>query len=146
MADGDEIVGHKTFATGEICPETGMPRFRHEPLTRKEADALWQAVEAAKAKRVADMPTEQDAVNALWSAQQRLKELGWDEPRGYSVRELREEGKEAMLIEFSSSGIHRGHYHAVKGDDVWWIGPDGSPSHPCLVRATSAPSSTTAER
>lgn len=136
MSD-DEIVGHKTFNTGERCPETGMPKLRHEPLTRKEADAIWAAVEAAVAKRASDMPTEQDAVNALWSAQERLKELGWSEPASYKANALRTEGVEAMLVEFSSSGIHRGYYHAVNGKDVWWIGPDGSPSHPCLIRPST---------
>ena len=64
----DEIVGHKTFSDGH-------GGFRHEPLTRAEADALRAAADAAEAKRATDMPTEQDAVNALWSAQQRLREL-----------------------------------------------------------------------
>lgn len=131
MSDPDEIVGHKTFRIeGSV-----LPGFRHEPLTRREADALLKAADEQRAKRSADMPTEQDAVKALWSAQQRLKELGWSEPRGYQARALREEGVEAMLIEFSSSGIHRGYYHAVNGKDTWWIGPDGCPSSPCLVRA-----------
>lgn len=138
MSDPDEIVGHKTFATGETCPQTGMPKFRHEPLTRKEADALWQRVEELKAKRAADMPTEQDAVNALWAAQQRLHELGWCEPKSYKAHALRAEGVEAMLIEFTSSGIHRGYYHAVNGKDTWWIGPDGCPSSPLLVRPIDA--------
>jgi hypothetical protein len=138
VSDPNEIVGHKTFATGEICPETGMPKFRHEPLTRADADALWASVEAAKAKRATDMPTEQDAVNALWHAQQRLKELGWDEPQSYRSHPLRQDGVTAKLVEFSSSGIHEGYYHSVNGKDVWWIGPDGCPSHPILVRSVDS--------
>jgi hypothetical protein len=127
LSDPNEIVGHKTFGTGDP-----LRPFRHEPLTRKEADALWAAAVAAEEKRAKDMPTEQDAVNALWSAQERLKKLGWKDPR--YAHELRKEGVEALLIELPSSGIHRGTYHAVNGQDVWWIGPDGSPSHPCLVK------------
>lgn len=126
--DPNEIVGHKTFRIeGSI-----LPAFRHEPLTRAEADKLWAAAVAAEEKRAADMPTEQDAVNTLWSAQERLRKLGWKDPR--YAHALRQEGVEAMLIELGSSGIHRGTYHAVNGQDVWWIGPDGSPSHPVLVK------------
>lgn len=132
MNDPDEIVGHKTFRSDD-----GLG-FRHEPLTRKEADALMKAADDEEAKRAADMPTEQDAVNALWSAQQRLKELGWTDPRSYKAHALRAEGVAALLVEFSSSGIHRGTYHAVNGKDVWWIGRHGSPSHPVLVRPTDA--------
>ena len=132
-ATADEIVGHKTFSTGKIGPD-GFPVLRHEPLTRKEADALWNRIEELKAERATAMPTEQDAVNALWNAQQRLKELGWDEPGSYKTHPLRQDGVTAKLIEFSSSGIHEGYYHSVNGKDVWWIGPDGSPSRPVLVR------------
>ncbi len=127
MSDGDEIVGHKTFRDGPM-------RFRHEPLTRKEADALHAAVEAAIAKRAADMPTEQDAVNALRSAYQRLLELGWKEAR-YGIKK---DGEESRLIELGSSGIHVGYYHAVGDKDVWWIGEEGSPSNPCLVKSLPA--------
>lgn len=130
MAD-DDIVGHKTFGTGDP-----LHPFRHEPLTRKEADAILKSVEEAKAKRAADMPTEQDAVKALWDAQYRLQELGWKDPT--YAHELKQDGLESMLIELGSSGIHRGYYHAVDGHDVWWIGPEGSPSHPCLIRAATS--------
>jgi len=66
-----EIVGHKTFhdANG----------YRHEPLTRSEADALLKAVDKAKRRRAKLMPDAKAAVMALWEAQKRLKELGWTE-------------------------------------------------------------------
>jgi hypothetical protein len=128
---GNEVVGHKTFSDGS-------GGFRHEALTRKEADALRAHVEEQKERRAADMPTEQDAVNALWRAWYRLKELGWQEST--YAHDLKREGVESLLVEMGSSGIHRGHYHAVNGKDVWWIGPDGSPSHPCLVRKPHEPS------
>ena len=47
----DDVVGRKTFDTGEVDPETGFPKLRHEPLTRAEADRFWKAAEAAKASR-----------------------------------------------------------------------------------------------
>ena len=126
MSDPNEIVGHKTFINDD-----GLT-FRHEPLTRAEGDALWAAVEAAKAERAADMPTDQDAVNALWNAQQRLKELGWQDPT--YAHKLKKDGVVSQLIELGSSGVHEGYYHSVNGHDVWWSGPEGSPIHPCLVK------------
>jgi hypothetical protein len=120
-----EIVGHKTFY------EKGS--FRHEPLTRIEADKLLANAKAEKEKRAADMPTEKDAVNALWSAHYRLKELGWNDPR--FAHELKKEGLEAQLIELGSSGIHVGSYHKTNGRDVWWSGEEGYPIHPVLVKA-----------
>lgn len=127
MSDPNEIVGHKTFSTGDP-----LHPFRHEKLTQAEADAILAACDAAETKRTEAMPTEQDAVNTLWAAQERLKRLGWKDPT--YAHELKQEGVEALLIELGSSGIHRGYYHAVNGRNVWWIGPEGYPSHPCLVR------------
>lgn len=128
MSDENEIVGHKTFRDGL--------GFRHEPLTRKEADAMWAAAEADKAKRAADMPTDKDAVNALWNAWYRLTELGWKDAR--YAHALKVDFLESQLIEIGSAGIHVGYYHKVNDRDVWWIGPDGCPSHPCLVKPSNA--------
>lgn len=120
MSERNPIVGHKTFAT----PDGG---FRHEPLRLDEAEALLAAAEAAKAKRAADMPTEEDAARAMWSAWQRLKELGWREtcygPTGVTVR----------LIEPGSSGIHQGQRWKAWPEKTWWIDGD-SPSNPCLFK------------
>ena len=91
----EKIVGHKTFWT----PEGG---FRHEPLTESEAQKMLDACEAARAKREADMPTEQDAVNAMWEAWYRLKELGWKDAQYRPA-----DGTEIDVIEIGSSGIHR---------------------------------------
>lgn len=38
--DGDKIVGHKTFRSAD-----GFG-FRHEPLTKREGDALWRKAES----------------------------------------------------------------------------------------------------
>lgn len=131
LDDADDVVGHKTFDTGEIGPD-GFPVLRHEPVTRAEAEAFLKVADEAEQKRATDMPTEQDAVDALWSAQQRLKELGWQDPT--YAHALKKEGTESRLIEMGSSGIHIGYYSKVEDTDVWWIGPDGCPSHPCLIK------------
>lgn len=133
MSDENEVVGHKTFAT---CDP--LHPFRHEPLTRKEADAVLARIASDAAERAEKMPTEQDAARTLWEAWYRLKELGWKEAR--YAGEFRKEGLECRLIELGSSGIHVGYYHETNGNDVWWVGAEGYPSHPCLVSAVGATS------
>lgn len=125
MSDPTEVVGHKTFSDGE-------GGFRHEPLTRAEADAIWKEYDKSKAKRTADMPTEQDAINVMFEAWQRLKELGWREamycPKDCSTFDV---------IEAGSAGIHKCHYEGKWPDGSWWVhGECGDlwPSAPILYR------------
>lgn len=127
----DEIVGHKTFSDGH-------GGFRHEPLTRAEADALWATAEAAREARAAAMPTEQDAVRVMCSAFQRLKELGWREAMYLSSEKV----GTVRLIEPGSSGIHVGNYMGEWPSGSWWIQCDGDmwPSRPCLARPFNEPS------
>lgn len=99
----DDIVGHKTFATGETCSETGFPMMRHEPLTRAEGEALWAACEPARVDRAERMPDEQAAIRALMDAHERLKELGWREGK-YCPRD----GTVFRVIELGSTGIFDG--------------------------------------
>ena len=77
MDSPNDVVGHKTFDTGERCSETGMPLLRHEPLTRAEAEALSQRADELKRQREEKMPDEKAAILVLFDAWQRLKELGW---------------------------------------------------------------------
>lgn len=122
--DADPIVGHKTF-------DDGAGGFRHEPLRQSEASALLASVDAAKAKRAADMPTEKDAARALWEAWYRLKELGWREtcyaPTGETVR----------VIEPGSAGIHEGFRPDPWPSTSWLIDGDW-PSNPCLFKPRAA--------
>lgn len=119
VAPADPIVGHKTFRDGDS--------FRHEPLRQSEASAILAACDAAKAKRAADMPTEEDAASAMFQAWYRLKELGWREtcygPTNENVR----------LIVSGSSGIHQGIRFNPWPDKTWWIDGD-CPSNPCLFK------------
>lgn len=126
----DDIVGHKTFSTGETCPETGFPKMRHEPLTRGEANAMWESAMAEKASREERMPDEQSAIRAMWDAHQRLTELGWRDP-SYCPKD----GSHFKVIEPGSTGIHdgaywgewpTGHWNVFDGD-VW-------PSRPVLFK------------
>lgn len=91
--DTDPIVGHKTFRDGS--------GFRHEPLRKSEADDIIARLDAAKTKRAADMPTEQDAIRAMFTAWQRLRELGWADGRSMPTT-----GERFAGIRCGSTGIH----------------------------------------
>lgn len=127
MSDPNDIVGHKTFSDGPLS-------FRHEPLTRAEADALWEEADRATKERAERMPDETAAVKAMWDAHQRLRELGWRDaiycPKDGSVFEV---------IEAGSTGIHDCIYMGEWPKGGWWIVTDGdmSPSEPVLFRLKS---------
>lgn len=127
----EEIVGHKTFSTGDP-----LNPFRHEPLTRAEADEIWKRVEEANAKRAADMPTEQDALRAMVEAHHRLKELGWNDAI-YCPKD----GTQFLAIEPGSGGVHECHYSGEWPTGGWWIAEAGDlwPSRPCLWKAMNRP-------
>ena len=93
-----KIVGHKTFINQDGT-------FRHEPLGESEALAMLDSIEAERVKREVDMPTEQDAVNKLWDAWYRLKELGWKDAM---CRD--HDGSPVDVIQLGSTGIHRQTY------------------------------------
>jgi hypothetical protein len=115
----DDIVGHKTFDTGEICPETGFPMMRHEPLTRAEGAALWASVEAEQKARAERMPDEQAAIRALHDAHTRLKELGWKEPM-YCPKD----GTRFKVIELGSTGIFDCYYQGEWADGLYMVSDD----------------------
>lgn len=120
----DPIVGHKTFRTKEGS--------RHEPLRQTEAKGLSDRVEEARQKRERDMPTEQDAIDTMFSATLRLKELGWKEAI-YCPKD----GSSFLVIESGSTGIHMSHYIGEWPNGAWWIESEDDdlwPSHPVLFR------------
>lgn len=116
----DEIVGHKTFKDERGC-------FRHEPLTRAEADALWESAEKAKSARAEKYPTTEDAIRGLWDAHYRLKELGWKEA-DYAPPD----GKERDTISLGSTGIHKAYCEprSDRPSDKWWWHPGDGDLYP----------------
>jgi hypothetical protein len=126
-----DIVGHKTFSDG-------AGGFRHEPLTRDEADSMWAAALAAKAKREADMPDVETALRALTDAHTRLKELGWREAQ-YG----KQDGVMVDLIEPGCSSVLHGYWRNHGKDwtsgGCFWIPAEGDewPSHPILFRPST---------
>lgn len=126
MSDDEKntIVGHKTFSDGK-------GGFRHEPLTQGEADVILARCAKEEAKRAEDMPTEKEALNTMWQAYQRLRELGWHEAC-YCPKD----GTTFQAIEAGSTGIHECSYSGEWPDGYWWIHADDDmwPSRPILYK------------
>ena len=114
----DPIVGHKTFRDGH-----------HEPLRQSEAEAIIAASDRAKAARAEQMPDEQSAIEVLFSAWLRLKELGWKEAM-YCPKD----GSWFSAIEAGSTGVHRARYEGQWPTGTYWISDDNDlwPSRPIL--------------
>jgi len=106
-----------------------------ETVDRDTFDKMWAAAEADTAKRAAALPTEQDAIAAMFQAYLRLKELGWNDPI-YCPKD----GSSFDVIEAASSGIHKCHYQGEWPTGSWWVESDGDlwPSRPTLYRVTEA--------
>ncbi len=130
QAQGDQIVGHKTFSTGDPWQP-----FRHEPLTRGEADEMLERIERADKERAERMPDQHAALSVMFEAYLRLKELGWRDAC-YCPKD----GTLFDVIEAGSTGIHECHY---QGDwpGTYWIHSDNDlwPARPILFRARALP-------
>lgn len=102
-------------------------------VTGDEWDAQTGAFSRVDAARAALMPTEQDAINMMWQAVQRLKQLGWKEAI-YCPKD----GSEFDAIEPGSTGIHKTHYSGEWPTGGWMVADGGDlwPSHPYLYRPT----------
>lgn len=127
MDNCNEIVGHKTFSDGD--------GFRHEPLTRAEADVIMAQIEKSKTQRNALMPDEKSAIRMFFDAWLRLKDFGWKEAC-YCPKD----GSEFEAIEAGSTGVHRCFYQGEWPDGRYWIVGDGDlyPSNPVLCRTSEA--------
>ncbi len=119
MTDGP-YSGWKTMADGSRVT-----------MTSDEARALWEVSEAATAKLVADMPTEQDALREMNRAYHRLRDFGWN-----SIIYCPKDGSMFDAIEAGSTGVHRCNYQGKWPHGSWWIYADGDvgPSRPILFR------------
>lgn len=130
MESSDDVVGHKTFTTGER-DEHGMSIFRHAPLTRAEGQTLWEECQRAHDDRVARMPDETSALKTMHDAYTRLKDMGWRDAI-YCPKD----GSTFEIIEVGSTGIFRAHYQGEWPSGSWWAEDAGDlwPSRPCLFR------------
>lgn len=112
-------------------------------MNDKDFERIWAKADEAKIKRAADMPTEQNALDIMFQAWLRLKELGWNDaiycPKDGSVFDA---------IECGSSGIHPCHYEGEWPKGTWWVHEAGDlwPSRPTLYRPTEKERADHAER
>jgi hypothetical protein len=113
------VVGWGTLADGS-----------HVPIHADFAQQLWDSAMAAKAKREADMPTEQSAIEQLNDAATRLADFGWKKPC-YGPKT-----GSVDILELGSTGIHDGAYWGEWPNGSWNI-YDGDvwPADPAFVRA-----------
>ena len=99
-------------------------------LTPSDA-ASEEATRAAEAKRTADMPDEKSAIDALFSAWLRLRELGWREAM-YCPKD----GSHFQTIEAGSTSIGDCNYQGEWASGSFWLYDDHDvwPSHPILFK------------
>jgi hypothetical protein len=111
----------------EFCAEGKRQRI---VLTKAEAEGIMRSFEESERKRAEAMPDVQTAMHIMFSAWQRLQELGWRDAM-YCPKD----GSQFEVIEAGSTGIHVAHYHG-EWPNGWWVAADGDlwPSHPILWR------------
>ena len=103
MAEDRELYGIASMADGTRVP-----------LTQEQAKEFWLMAEEAKAKRAEAMPTAEDALRALITAEERLRELGWSRGGGLRVKR----GDDCAVAEQGSTGMWKG-----------WLDHDGAYVH-----------------
>jgi hypothetical protein len=90
---------------------------------------LLEKVKQAEEERKQKMPTEQDAVNAMYEAFYRLEELGWK-----SVTYCPKDGSTFLAIEPGSTGIHECTYLGQWPDGACFSADGEWPMKPCLFK------------
>ncbi len=88
----------------------------HEPLTKEQASAIWEACERSAEERARLMPTSDDAMRVILDAQQRLNALGWWQGLGFRIGR----GSQCAVREYGSTGIWSG-----------WVDDEGKYVHYC---------------
>ena len=94
-----------------------------------EIEKITAAAEAAKYRRSADMPTDHDALRFMFTAWQRLKELGCKE-----IMYCPKDGTRFLSIEAGSTGQHTTYYDGTWPRGTWWVEEAGDiwPAHPIM--------------
>jgi hypothetical protein len=122
MSDEPEFVGWKTLSDGT-----------HVGLTAAEGAAIWEESERRRTDRAARMPDEKSALNAMFEAFDRLREIGWREGM-YAPKD----GTMFQIIEGGSTGIFECSYSGEWPNGYWITYADGetycSSSAPLLYR------------
>ena len=97
----------------------GIPSTKH----------ILKKLEHEQKQRAHQMPTEKEALQYLFQAYIRLKELGWNDAI-YCPKD----GSTFNVIEAGSTGVHKCHYSGEWPRGIWWIHDNGDlwPSRPIL--------------
>ena len=92
---------------------------------------LWAEAERIKTERALAMPTEEDAMEVMYNAYQRLKDLGWK-----SSTYCPKHGERSMYLEAGCSRPAPGSYHGEWPTGGWFLEDAGDlwPSLPVLFR------------
>lgn len=116
----ENLSGTATMADGTI-----------KKLTHDECKKIYEQVNSEKNNRAIKMPTEQDAIDAMFNAYQRLIELGWTEapycPKDGSPFKAIEAGSTGIFDCVYSGEWPTGHYLISDHDDLYC-------SHPILIK------------
>jgi len=99
----------------------------------EEVRKKWQEFLENKRKRTEEMPTEQDAINTIYRAYTRLKELGWND-----AIFCPKDGSNFKAIEVGSISVFDCIYEGEWPKGRWWLldGHDVYPSRPILYKLT----------
>lgn len=130
----EEVVGHNTYMNDDGT-------FRHEPLTKSEADALWEHVEAEDKRREELIPDQKTALQLMHDCCTRLREFGWSEPPRYTTKQGVYKFK---VICWGSTGVIDVTCNVgSKGSFEWWHHSHGDtwPITPLMVMDVSYASS-----
>ena len=125
------IQEHADRATHD--PSDEPPVMGAGDMTRNWEEIM-ASIDRATALRKELMPTEESALRLMLHVSERLKEFGWQNAI-YAPKD----GRPLELIEFGSSGIHKGHCREVPPSDFpmkwfWILDDDMWPSKPILYR------------
>ena len=120
-------------AINELFASRGTNRIYD--ATEAEWDGQEKASDRVDRALEALLPTEQDAINIISYAQQRLKQLGWND-----IIYCPKDGNPFDAIEVGSTGIHQCVYEGKWPKGSWWLLGDGDmwPSRPIMYRKTQA--------
>ncbi len=97
-----------------------------------EFEEIVAADEAAKRRRVADMPSDDDALRIMFTAWQRFKDLGWKD-----IIYCPKDGTRFLSISAGSTGKHVTWYDGKWPNGSWWVadGGDTWPAHPIMWKS-----------
>lgn len=117
--------------TDTECEGAAMSTGHERKLNYNDVKILLDNIQKDDTQRALKMPTEQDAINTMFEAWIRLKELGWRDA-SYCPKD----GSIFHVIEPGSTGIFDCHYEGEWPKGRWWIHADNDlcPTRPIMFK------------